>query len=128
MQRDIILHMSTINENHMMYGSWQLGRDRQTFSSLWTIFCLFHSNSSENQNFEKMKKTPRDIIILHKSIEIHDHVLYCSRGKYGYNCYFSIWVIFLPFYPLTTQKIYIKKMKKTSGDIIILQMCTKNYD
>ena len=33
---------------------------------------------------------------------------------------------FLPFTPLTVQKI--KKMKKTPGDIIILHMCTKNYD
>ena len=45
------------------------------------------------------------------------------------NCYFSFWAIFCPFMPLTAQKIKIlKKWKKTPGDIIILHMCTKNYD
>ena len=47
----------------------------------------------------------------------------------GRNLYFSFWAIFSPFIPLTSQKTTIKKnMKKTPGDIIILQMCTKNYD
>ena len=45
------------------------------------------------------------------------------------NFYFSFWAIFCPFTPLTAQKIKIKKkMKKSPGDIIILHMCTKNYD
>ena len=36
---------------------------------------------------------------------------------------------FSPFTSLTAQKIKIsKKLKKTPGEIIILQMCTKNYD
>ena len=48
----------------------------------------------------------------------------------GSNFYFSFWTIFCPFTTLTAQKIEIKKKKKkkTPGDIIILQMCTKNYD
>ena len=37
----IILQMSTINDNHMMYGSWDMERDGQNFLSLWTIFCPF---------------------------------------------------------------------------------------
>ena len=38
-------------------------------------------------------------------------------------------VFFSPFTSLTAQKIKIsKKLKKTPGEIIILQMCTKNYD
>ena len=47
----------------------------------------------------------------------------------GYNIYFPFCTIFCPFTPLTAQKIKIfKNMKKTPGDIIILHMCTKNYD
>ena len=47
----------------------------------------------------------------------------------GCNIYFLCWAIFFPFTTLTTQKITLfKKMKKTPGDIIILHMCTKNYD
>ena len=37
----IILHMCTINGNHMMYGSWDMKHDRQNFLSFWTIFCPF---------------------------------------------------------------------------------------
>ena len=41
----------------------------------------------------------------------------------------SFWTIFCPFNSLTAQKIKIlKKWKKKPGDIIILHMCTKNYD
>ena len=37
----IILNMSAINENHMMYDSWDMEHDRQNFFSFWTIFCPF---------------------------------------------------------------------------------------
>ena len=37
----IILHMFTINDDHMMYGSWDMERDRQSFLSFWPIFCSF---------------------------------------------------------------------------------------
>ena len=43
--------------------------------------------------------------------------------------YFSFWDFFCPFTTLTAQKIKIKKkMKKQPGDIMILQMGTKNHD
>ena len=34
-------HMCTINENHMMYDSWDMKRDRQNFLLFWAIFCSF---------------------------------------------------------------------------------------
>ena len=56
-------------------------------------------------------------------------MLYCSQDMVHdrYN-YLSFWAIFYPFTPLTTQKIKFNKNEKTSGDIIILQKCTKNHD
>ena len=57
----------------------------------------------------------------------------------GCNFYFSFWAIFCHFTP-TARKIKMKKQKnkktkknktkkkKTTGDIIILHMCTKTYD
>ena len=36
----IILHKCTINDNHMMYGSWDKKRDGQNFLSFWTVFVL----------------------------------------------------------------------------------------
>ena len=75
----IMLHKFTISDKHMMYGSRDMKRDKQNFLSFWTLFCpfnpvIFHfglfftllpPNRPKNQNIEKMKKTPRDINILH---------------------------------------------------------------
>ena len=35
----IILNMCTINDNHMINGSWDIKRDRQNILSFWTVFC-----------------------------------------------------------------------------------------
>ena len=73
MPGDIIhLHMCTINEDHMVYGSRDMEHDRHNFLSFWAIFLPFYtSNSLENQNFEKMK-TNGDII-LHKCSKLVCH-------------------------------------------------------
>ena len=52
-------YTSALNENHMMYDSWDMEHSRQNFFSFWTIFCPFTlppPDKPENQNFEKMKK------------------------------------------------------------------------
>ena len=118
----IILHMCTINDNNMRYGSWDIKCNRQNFLSFWTIFCPF-------QNFEKMKKTPRDIIILHKCNINGNHIMYGSQNmKCDREHFFSFWTVFCCFTPLTTQKIKIlKNCKNTNGDIIILHKCNKNH-
>ena len=60
-----ILHICTINDNHMMYGSWDMEYDRQNFLSFWTILCPFTPLWTQKiKNSEKMKQTPDDIIIL----------------------------------------------------------------
>ena len=41
------------------------------------FFAILPSMDSVNQNFEKMKKTPGDIIILHQYTKNHDHMLHC---------------------------------------------------
>ena len=44
-------------------------------------FLPFHPlNNPKNQNFEKMKKTPGHIIILHKCAINDNHMMYCSQG------------------------------------------------
>ena len=54
----------------MMYVFWDMECDRQKFPSFKPFFAF--------QHFEKMKKMPGDIIILHKSTKNHDHILCCS--------------------------------------------------
>ena len=40
--RDIIIwHSCTINDNHMVYGSWDMERSRQTLWLFWALFCPF---------------------------------------------------------------------------------------
>ena len=36
-----ISQISTRNDNHMMYGSWDMECDRQNFLSFWNTFCPF---------------------------------------------------------------------------------------
>ena len=63
----IILHMCNINDNHMMYGSRDIVYDGQNFFLILNHFLSFYPpNNPKNQNFEKMKNMPGDIIILHK--------------------------------------------------------------
>ena len=52
-------------------------RDRQSFLSFWTVFCPFTPPTDpENQNFEKIKKVPQDIIILQMSTINDNHMMY----------------------------------------------------
>ena len=93
----IILHMCILNYNHMMYGSWAMECEGQTFLSFWTIFCSF-TNNPKNENFEKMKKTPGDIIILHKCTMNNNHMMHgsCDMKRDRQN-FLSFWDIFCPF-------------------------------
>ena len=44
---NIILHKGTINDNHLMYGSWDMERDRHEFLSFWTVFFPFSSLTTQ---------------------------------------------------------------------------------
>ena len=82
------------------------------FVILDCFLTFYLPNNPENQNFEKLKTTPEDIIILHKCNKNHDHMLYCSWDMVRDGCnYFSFWAIFCPFTSLTAQKIITKKTK-----------------
>ena len=53
----IILHICTINDNHMMYGFWDMEHNRHNFLSFWTVFCPFTPHiDPENKIFEKIKE------------------------------------------------------------------------
>ena len=89
----IILHIWTINDNHMMYGSWDMEHDRQIFLSFWTIL---PSIDPENQNFEKMKKKPWRYC--------HFTNVYHKWQSYDGQNFLSFWTIFLTFYPPNNPK------------------------
>ena len=118
--------MCTINNNHMMYVSWEMEDDGNSFFVILDHFLPFHSTKNpKSENFEKLEKTPGDIIILHRSTKNQ-----CSweSTRNGCNFCFSWCAIFCPFTPVKIQKIKIKKKKKKPGYIIILHQCTKSYN
>ena len=126
---DIILHLCTRNDDHMVYGSWDI-KPKQTelFVILGYFFPIYPPNNPENQNFEKMEKNPGVIIILHMSTINENHMKYDSRDK---ECdrFFSHLDNFLPFYrssllpaPLNNpENQNFENMKKSPGDFIILK-------
>ena len=125
----MFLHTCTKNHHHILCGSW-FGTQWKLLFFILGYFLHFNlPNSLKNQNFLKMKKTTGDIIILHMCPKNHDHMPYGSWDMVhnGCQCYFSFWAIFCSFTPFKSPKNF-KKMKKTSGGIIILHMCIKNYD
>ena len=85
------------------------------------IFCHFGSvlpfclpSNPKNQNFEKMKKAPGDIIYHFYTSTINGkHIMYGSWDieRDGCFCYFSFWTIFCPFTPLTAPKLKISKKR-----------------
>ena len=88
-------------------------------------------NNQKNKNFEKMKKNLRDIIILHKYTKNHDHMLHSSQDARcdGCNFFFRFGLFFVLLPPKQPKKSkFLKNEKNMPGDIIILLMCTKNYD
>ena len=58
-------------------------RDGCNYFSFWANFCPFNpppppTNSPKNQNFEKMKKAPGDIITLQMCTKNYDQMMYGS--------------------------------------------------
>ena len=123
----IILHLRTTNDHHVMYGSWEAECNKHNFLSFWAIFCPSPPppppKNPENQNFEKMKKTPGNIIILHMSTTNENHLIYDFWDYRAQQTQFFL--IFGPFFalspppfllPVTTQRI---KTLTSTGDIIL---------
>ena len=76
----IILHMCIKNYNQMVYGSWDMVRDRcNSYFSFWAIFCSFTPLRTQKiKIWKKWKKNPGDIIILHMCTKNDDQMMYGS--------------------------------------------------
>ena len=109
----IILHLSTTNDNHMMYGSWDMECNRQNLFSFWTIFCPF----TEKSKFWKKKP---GVISLHLCTTNDNHMMYgpldirCNGQSY-------LGTIFCPFDPSKNlENQNFDKMKKKKKFLEIL--------
>ena len=67
--------MCTINEDLMIYSSWNTRCDRQKLLSFWTIFCPFSPLTTQKIKILNLEKIPGDIIILHICIINDNHII-----------------------------------------------------
>ena len=143
----ILLHMCTINENHMMYGSWNMRSNRHNFLSFWTIFCPFippwqPSKTKLLKNEEKKTSRYYPFTYVYHN---NDHMMYGSWDK---ECNRQNFLSFIPYFalyfppscppcpplaprprtPNNQENQNFEKMRKTPYDIIILHMRDKNED
>ena len=94
------------------------------FLSFWTTFCLFIILMTQEIKILKNKKTPGEIIILHKCIINDNHMMYGSwYMKHDGQNFLSFWTVFGPFTPLTTKKIKILKNWKKLLEILSFYTC-----
>ena len=109
----------------------------RTFSHFGPFFALLPLprpplNNPKDQNFEKMKKNPRDIIILHKctiTIIWQSYDIWFLRYQLQdiFFCYLGPFFALLPP-PQQSKKWKYQKIKNNPGYMIILHKCTKNRD
>ena len=121
----ILLQMCTLNENHdvwfLRYGAQQI-----FFVILGHFLPCYCISNLKNWTFEKMKKKLGDIIILHLCTTNYDHTMYSSWDtEHDRQNFLMLW----PFFALLPQENQnFETMKEVSQNIIISNMCTKNYD
>ena len=118
----IILHLCSLNDNHMIYGSWDMKHNRLNFLSFWTIFCPFTSLKTWKikilKKWKQQKKMLGDIIILYMYTINENHMMYSSWDmEHDRPFFFSFWTILCLFTPLTNQKIKILKKEKKHLEI-----------
>ena len=112
---DVILHLCTTSDNHMMYGSWNIKHSRKNFLSFWYVFCPFTPLTTLKTKFWRNEKNAWRYYHLHLCIANNNHIMYgFSDMEHDRHNFFVILDYFLPFHPLTTQKIKIKKNEEKS--------------
>ena len=76
----IILHKCTKNYDQMMYSFWHMMCYRcNCYFSFWPIFCPLNPLTAQKiKILKKWKKTPGNIIILHKCTKSYDQTMHSS--------------------------------------------------
>ena len=129
---DIILLLCTTNDNHMMYGSWDMMCDEQNFLSFWAIVCPFTPLTMQKiKNFQKWKKKHLEISAFYTSVPQIMIICYTALEMWHV---MDVIVIFhsrlffallppAPLPPLTTQKIKFLKNEKKIPEISSFYTC-----
>ena len=80
---------------------------------------------------KKRKKIAGDIIILHMCTKNHNHMRYSSWDTEWdkFFCHFGpFFALYLPLHPNNPENQNFEKIRKASGDVIILNWCNKKHD
>ena len=78
---DAYHHFTHVHQNSQSYDKQVAEIQSETdriFGHFGPFFALSLSNKPENQNFEKLKKAPEDVTILHLCTKNYDHMMYAS--------------------------------------------------
>ena len=108
-------YMCTINEDHMIHGSWNIRWNRQKLLSFSAIFCPFSPLTTRKIKILKLKKTPADIIILQISTVNDNHMIYGSWDlDHDRHNFLSFWTVFCPFTPYESRQSKLWKDDKNT--------------
>ena len=123
----IILHMCTINDNHMIYGSWAMEHDRQIFLSFWITFCPF-TPPLKTRKINILKKWKKHLQRSWFYTNVPKIMIICYTVP-EIRCMMDVILIFYfgLFFPQPQKLKLFKKWKKTL-EISSFYMCTKNID
>ena len=90
-----ILHICTINENHMMYGYWDMECDMTESLSFWTTSCPFTPlRTHKIEILKKWKKTPEDITNVFHKWKSYD--VWFPRYGVQRTIFLPFWTVFSP--------------------------------
>ena len=109
----IILHKCTKNHDYMLYCSWDMTCHRcPCCFSFWAIFCPFTLLTAQKMKISKQWK--KKMWRYHHFTHVYQKswlyaVLFLRYGIWRMQLLFFILGYFLPFYPLTDQKMKIPK-------------------
>ena len=120
----IILQMCTVNDNHLMHGSWDMECNGQNFLSFWVVFCTFTPQTTRKiKIFKKWNKNVEILYFTHvnRNWKSYD-VWFLKYGEWRTE-FFIVLDHFLHFYPLTTWKIKILKKWNKHLDILSFYTC-----
>ena len=122
-----ILHICTINENHMMYGYWDMECDMTESLSFWTTSCPF--TPLRTHKIEILKKWKKPLKILQMCFINESHMMYgsqdmecngqffCHFGQFFHLC--KRWKNSPKWQKKLSNALHIKKIKKIKKNKIL---------
>ena len=109
---------------YMIYSSWHIAQNILKLVILGHLL-PFHPNKNSKIKILKNEKNLLEILLFYTCVP-KITITWCTVPEWDRQNFLSFWAFFCPFSPLTAGKIKILRLKKTSGDIIILHICTIN--